>query len=119
MVLAWPHERVDPLRGFAAYGGGFNVLNTHYVASLAWTGFWGVVLAASVVVLSLLYAIARFGMWLCIRHQVKVREARAHSSSAWRRRAWLSNTRCGAQVLSGIRPCCCTAKRGTYGRRIA
>jgi hypothetical protein len=41
--------------------------------SVAWCGFFGVCLGASVVLFSFLYLLGKAGLWLCTRHQVVVR----------------------------------------------
>ena len=110
-ALAQPQRRPNPLNGFAPYEGEFNLLSFDYVAvcasaraahaptapdvrrrllqATAWCGLFGIVLAASVIVLTVTYGLIKAALWLLNRHAIRI-------VSATRQRACLQ---CGRAIL--------------------
>ena len=112
-ALTQPHGRPNPLNGFAPYEGEFNVLSFDYIAvrgppagaarvptgpdvllrlqATAWCGLFGIVLAASVLVLTVGYGLVKAALWLLNRHAIRIVRAA-------RLRACLQ---CGSAMLRG------------------
>ena len=121
-ALTSPQRRPNPLHGFAPYEGEFNVLDFDYVAvrsaarfvpgrpadanaqATAWTGLFGIVLAACVIVLTLLYLLTKAALWLLNRHAIRiVRDPRRHVPGRPRcslRRAPAAAAQCGPAARS-------------------